>query len=249
MLRGRLPDATKEAIFHAAARAAAQYLDETLLEREVLCLAWGRVVHAVLQFLHPKQPRPGLVVVPLLGVLSAQPDWFEANALVQTAAAAYQGRRYFCLPIPAIVRDARQKQIAMELPLVRAALAEMQKASFVVTSIAPPDAKKSTVVKRRLLEPAEIKSVKERGAIGEICAWWFNERGEPVPDERIQPIGLGLDGLKRLVARNRTVMAVVAADPTRVAPLHAAIRGKLVNVVVTDHVTGEELLRRAGGRP
>lgn len=247
MLKNSLHPPTKEAIFHSATRAAAEYLNKKVMGSDVLCLAWGRVVHAVIQSLHPKERKPDLTIVPLLGVLSVQPDWFEANALVQEAAAAYGSKRYYCLPIPAIVRDAEQKRIAVQLPLVAPALRRIEKATFVVTSLAPPDPENSTLVRRRMLEASEIERIKRRGAIGEICAWWFNERGESVTDERIEPIGLGLHGLQQVVKNRGTVMAIVAAESHRIDPLLAAITGKMVNVVVTDHVTGEELVRRARG--
>jgi DNA-binding transcriptional regulator LsrR (DeoR family) len=250
MLKDALHSATKEAIFHSATRAAAEYLDRKIIGSDVLCLAWGRVVHAVIQSLHPTKRLPNLTIVPLLGVLSVQPDWFEANALVQAMAEAYHSKDYYCLPIPAIVRDAQQKRIAEQLPLVTDVLDKMKRATFVVTSLAPPDPQRSALVHRRrrhrILEPEEIKRVIQRGAVGEICAWWFNQRGEPVTDERIEPIGLGLNGLQQVVKNRDTVMAIVAADSHRIAPLLAALKGKMVNVVVTDHVTGEELLRRVG---
>lgn len=246
MLDDALSPETREAIFLTAARGAADYLDRSLRERDVLCLAWGRTVHAVLRCLRPSRPLPGLTVVPLLGVLSVRPDLLEANLLVQDAAAAYQTARYTCLPIPAIVRDEAQKRISTQLLLVAAALEQIQQATFVVTSLAPPDPEHSTLVRRDLLASWEVRSVVDRGAVGEICAWWFDSSGEPVHDDRIWPIGLGLEGLRRLVRGSGTVLTVVAADRRRIDPLLAALKAGLVNVLSTDSVTAQELLRGSG---
>ncbi|MBI3910037.1 MAG: hypothetical protein HY320_03785 [Armatimonadetes bacterium] len=245
MLDGTLPANAREVILHSAAAAAAEYLGKHVMNGDILCLAWGRVVHAIIRLLNIKHPRPNLTIVPMLGVMSVQPHWFEANALVEAAAAAYQTNHYYCLPIPAVVRNAAQKRVAMQLPLVTPVLQQVRRASFVVTSLAPPDPQESTLVRYGMLDRSDIQRVIQCGAIGEICAWWFDPEGHPVPDHNIEPIGLGLDGLRHVVEGNGTVMAMVAADRQRIAPLLAAIKGRLVNVVVTDHVTAEELLRRA----
>lgn len=241
----RLPDNARQAILLSAERAAARYLRENTLGRRVVCLAWGRVVQAIVQCLGPVPQRPNVTFVPLLGALSAQPDEFEANTLVQQIATIYGTRRYYCLPCPAIVRDDYARQVTLRLPLVSEVLAHVREANFVVTSIAAPDPQDSTLVKKELLKSAEIEMLRDAGAVGEICAWWFDRDGNAVGDERIQPIGLGLDRLRQVARDPRgTVMAVVAADRERVEPLLAAIRGHIINVLVTDHVTGEEILRR-----
>lgn len=246
MLEGSLPGNTREAILLSAERAAATYLQEHLVGNQVVCLAWGRIVQAVIQCLHSLEARPRVSVVPLLGVLSQRPDEFEANTVVQQMAAALGTPNYYCLPCPAIVRDPQDRQVTLRLPVVKDVLERIRQANFVVTSVAAPDPQSSTLVRKNLLEASEIETLRaSTGAVGEICAWWFDRNGQPVGDPRIQPIGLGLDGMKKIAADRRgTVMVIVGADLERVEPLLAAIRGKLINMVVTDHVTGQELLKR-----
>jgi len=247
MVTDTLSPNTREAILNSALREAAGYLDRHLHARDVLCLAWGRVIRGIVQHLRPSRLWAELRVVPMLGVLSVRPDWFEANSIVQEIAMAYGTENYYCLPCPAIVRDPAQKEVTARLPLVEATLAMIQKSTFVLTSVAPADAAQSTLVKRALLDQSEVERLIDRGAIGEICAWWFDEEGKPVPDERIYPIGLGLDGLRGITQSGGTVVAVVAADATRLPPLEAALRGRLINTVITDHVSALTLLKRVKG--
>lgn len=249
MLTGTLNENTRDAILNAALREAAHYLDRHLHPREVLCLAWGRVIRGIVQHLRPSRLWAELCVVPMLGVLSVRPDWFEANSLVQEIAMAYGTEHYYCLPCPAIVRDPAQKEATVRLPLVEETLAMIQKSTFVLTSVAPADAAQSTLVKRALLDKREVEQLIARGAVGEICAWWFNSEGEAVPDERIYPIGLGLENLRQIICEEGTVAAVVAADATRLLPLEAALRGKLINVLITDHVSALALLKHVKSPP
>jgi deoxyribonucleoside regulator len=246
MLQRPLDPSERSPVFQSAVRAAADYLDEHLKPDEVLCLAWGAVVHGIVESFRSTRSRSKATVVPMLGALAVRQSPLEANVLAHQMAAALQAPDVYWLSFPAIIRDPRLRPYVADMPLVREALAQIRRSTFVVTSLAPPNPNGSTLVRQQLLEPHEIQQVKDRGAVGEICAWWYDEQGCDVKDERIWPLGLGLEGLRRIVASGRgSVMAVVFADKERILPLLAAIRGRLVNVIVTDHVTAEVLLQRS----
>ncbi|MFQ5614043.1 MAG: sugar-binding transcriptional regulator [Anaerolineae bacterium] len=239
----RLDLNTQEAIVERLAYVAADYLDRYLTNDDVLCINWGRVMRSVVDHLRPSRTLLTLTVLPLLGSLSAQPEPFEANVLAQEIATAY-GADFNWLIAPAIVRDPDQKRVAMELPLVKDTLAQIYKATMAITAIAPADPVDATVVKRGWLTSEEVSSLIERGAIGEICSWWFDEQGNEVLDEKIYPMGLGLAGLKRMVTEDKQVIAVVGADRARFEAIYAALIGKIVNVLITDHITAQYLIRR-----
>ncbi len=243
MLDGSLPTNSREAIVETLARAAAQYLDRRLTNEDILCINWGRVMRSVVDHLRPSRPLPGLRVLPMLGILNVRADDFEANLLASEIANAYGGN-YAYLVAPAIVRNPADKAVVRGLPLVRETLALLARSTVAITTIAPADPINATMVQRGWLERGEIEELVVRGAIGEICSWWFDASGCEVQDERCYPIGLGLKGLKEMVATGRRVVAVVGADQSRIAPVHAALVGGLVNVLITDHVTARVLLER-----
>jgi DNA-binding transcriptional regulator LsrR (DeoR family) len=246
ILDSTLPVNTREAIVEALAQAAAQYLDRCLTEDDILCVNWGRVMRSVVAHLRPSRPLPGLLVLPMLGLLNVRADAFEANLLASEIADAYAAR-YAWLVAPALVRNPDQKRVVMELPLVRETLAQIRRSTVAITAIGPADPVHSTMVQRGWLERAEVEDLVARGAIGEVCSWWFDEDGEEVRDERCHPIGLGLQGLKEMVASGRRVIAVVGADRARFEPIRAALVGKIVNVLITDHITARYLLNRGPG--
>lgn len=244
ILRGDLAPNTQEAIVERLAYVAAQYLDSRLTETDILCVNWGRVMRAVVDHLRPSKTLAGLKVLPFLGNLSARPDSFEANLLVQEVASGYGGESNW-LVAPAIVRNLRQQEVVRELTLVKQTLDLISQATIAITTIGPADATHSTVVKRDWLKPSEIKAVIERGAVGEICSWWFDASGEEVRDDKIYPIGLGLAGLKKMVREDKRVIAVVGADKERFEPIKAALAGKIINTLITDHITARYLINNA----
>ncbi len=239
--KGLLPSNTQEAIVESLAHQAAQYLDQQISSDDILTINWGRVMHAVVDHLSPSKTLLGLKIYPLLGNFSAQPESFEANLLAQEVASAY-GAKFNWLVSPAIVRNLQQQEVVRELTLVQNTLQEINKATIAITTIGAPDANHSTVVKRAWLEPSEVQALMQRGAVGEIACWWFNAQGDEVRDQQIYPIGLGLEGLKRMVQEGKKVIAVVGADHERLEPIRAALQGKIINILITDHITAQYLI-------
>ena len=241
---GSLNKNTQEAIVERLAHTAATYLDRLLTADDILCINWGRVMRAVVDHLHPTKTLSSLKLLPLLGNLSAQPDSFEANLLAQEIASAY-GASFNWLVAPAIVRNLQQQEVVRALPLVTTTLKEINQATIAITAIGPADAEDSTVVKRGWLDSDEVQAIINRGAVGEICSWWFDDQGEEVRDDRIYPIGLGLAGLKRMVNDGKKVIAVVGADKQRLLPVYVALKRKIVNILITDHITAQFLIKKA----
>lgn len=244
ILHHNLQSNTQEAIVERLAHHAAAYLDRQLGNDDILTINWGRVMRAMVDHLRPSKTLAGLSVFPLLGNLSAQPDSFEANLLAQEVASAY-GSDFNWLIAPAIVRNLQQQEVVRELPLIKRALEQINQATVAITTIGAADAERSTVVKRGWLGSDEVASLVERGAVGEIACWWFDELGREVRDDKIYPIGLGLANLKRMVAEDKKVIAVVGTDPERLEPIRAALLGKIVNILITDHITAQYLIDRS----
>jgi len=244
ILHGKLNTNTREAIVERLAYEAARYLDNCLTNQDILCINWGRVMRAVVDHLRPSKTLPELQVLPLLGNLSAQPDTFEANLLAQEIASGYGGG-FNWLVTPAIVRNLRQQKVVKELPLVKKTLQLVAQATIAITAIGLADAEYSTVVKRGWLESDEVQAIIDRGAVGEICSWWFGKTGSEIREGKIYPIGLGLAGLKKMVQEQKRVIAVAGADRKRLEPIYAALQGKIINILITDHITAQYLIDRA----
>ncbi len=243
ILDNTLPRNGQQALVEQMAQRAAFYLDRILDNQSVMCINWGRVMRSVVDHLRPTRMLRTLNVLPFLGMLSSRADAFEANLLAREVAQAYGGD-YDWLISPAIVRDLQQREAVQQLPLVKEVLAALQQATVAITAIAPADSKASTIVRRGLLAEEEVTEVIKMGAIGEICSWWFNENGDEVQETSYYPIGLGLSGLRRMVAEGKRVIGVVGADQHRFDAIYAALQGRLINVLVTDHITAQHLLSR-----
>jgi len=201
---------------------------------------WGRMANYIARQIKAPNPLPELMVVPMEGVIGIEYDPFEASILASSIASKFGGRSLL-LPAPAVIDSSIQDTIE-SLPLVKRVSQQYADATVAIVPIAPPDPKNSTVVRTGLMEVKAVEDLVDRGAVGEIAShWWFDSNGGEVEQGAIHAVGLGLDGLTNMVRRRAKAIGVVGASRERIEPLRVALENKLVNVLITDHVTAEIL--------
>ena len=85
---------------------------------------------------------------------------------------------------------------------------------------------------------SELTELVERGALGDINLRYFDERGQMLSsalDDRV--IGLTLDEIKQI-----DHVVGVAGGSVKLNAIRGALNGKLINVLVTDHITAQQLM-------
>ena len=84
---------------------------------------------------------------------------------------------------------------------------------------------------------ADISALVEAGAVGEITGWSFDANGRPLDcqvNRRVASIPLE--------APPKRLTVVVGSGPQKVAPLRAALKGRLASALITDEATAKALL-------
>jgi DNA-binding transcriptional regulator LsrR (DeoR family) len=90
-----------------------------------------------------------------------------------------------------------------------------------------------------ILSHKELELLLKKGAVGDIALRFFDSHGQPVRsevDERV--IGITLEQLKCI----RRVVGI-AGGPEKYPSILGALRGKLINVLITDSIMAEKLLQ------
>ena len=89
----------------------------------------------------------------------------------------------------------------------------------------------------RFLTAGEIEAARAAGAVGEICGWIFDRDGRLLrggADERTASAPIP--------DRDRATVIALAKGRRKLPALAAALRGGLVNGLITDEATAEALL-------
>ena len=91
---------------------------------------------------------------------------------------------------------------------------------------------------RQRVFPEELDQLRQQGAVGDVCLRFFDVNGNPIEnalDNRV--IGMQLEQLGKV---ERSVG--IAGGKRKFEAIRGALRGKLINVLITDRRTAERLV-------
>ena len=218
---------------------AAEYMVRVLKPKDKVVLSWGNSLLGMVNALASRTPlhMPDLRLIQALGNLGDPNTAMYGGELVRRAAKAL-GAKPILFPAPAIaaskaVRDAlyADPYVCHTLDLARTAdLAFVGIGSSDSDSIAIPDL-------WRFLPPGTLSDLLARGSVGSINLRYFNAMGRLVSSKtNDRVIGLNLEEMRKI----RRVVGV-AGGRSKWKAIRAALKARLIDVLVTDHVTAEEL--------
>lgn len=141
---------------------------------------------------------------------------------------------------PVIVETAAARQALLRDPQIRSVLDRAAKSDLALVSVGTVDLD-SFLFQAGYTDEAGIGRLQNRGAVGDVLGHFFDIDGRPVPspiDERL--IGLSLEELKQIP----TVICVAGGLP-KVQSILGALRGKYVNVLISDEDTVRAILSDA----
>ncbi|MCQ8241835.1 sugar-binding transcriptional regulator [Rhizosaccharibacter radicis] len=226
----------------AVARAAGQWLAALTPRPPLVGVSWGRTMAAVAHWL-PRRWNDGVEVVLLNGAMNIRAAATRTNNVAELFALAGNGRATL-LPVPAIVGRAETRAVLERDPVIAGVLAMGREAPLVCFGLGAMSAG-SVLVESGYLDERDIARLTRAGAVGDVLGRFIDADGRPVdPSLDDRTIGLGHDALP-----DHPLAVGVAAGARKHAVVLAALRRKLLNVLVTDETTAAAMLegRRADG--
>ncbi|MDX7950241.1 bifunctional sugar-binding transcriptional regulator/dihydroxyacetone kinase subunit DhaK [Lichenihabitans sp. Uapishka_5] len=218
--------------------AGAQVLARMVRSGDVVAAVWGRTVLSVAKHLRVSGLQDVTVVQATGGMAADVPYTPERCA---TALAEALHGRMVPIAAPAIVADAAVRRLLIDEPLVKQQLTQLRQASRAVLGVSSlrPE---STLHASGFFDAVSLTNYLARNAVGVVAGRFIDAQGRPVTgplDERM--IGLELPDLQSIDRR-----IAVAGGFDKVPAILAALRGRLVNVLVTDAATGQGILNADG---
>jgi DNA-binding transcriptional regulator LsrR (DeoR family) len=203
--------------------------------REIMTMAWGTTLLAAVDAM-PRRNWPEMTVVQMLGGLGSPEADVHGTDLARRMA-EYLGAKPRLLPAPGIVSSKLVRDALLEDSQISSTLALAARADVALVSIGKLTPT-SVVLKSGILNREELAQLHQLGAVGDIEFRFFDAEGHPVEHEiNDRIIGLDLCQLKRIP---RVIGA--AGGDHKFEAIKAVLRGKLLNVLVTDDQTARRLL-------
>jgi DNA-binding transcriptional regulator LsrR (DeoR family) len=234
------PDYSRSSIIAALGQVASENLIRGLRGKEIVTITWGSTLNALVSNL-PSADWPDLRIVQSLGGLSSPDADINGVELVRRMAQAL-GARPLMLSSPGLVANKAVRDALIQDAQVSKALELATKADIALVGIGTPSPG-SVIFQNNILTEDEIQRLKRKGAVGDIGLRFFNEYGEKIKDEiDDRVIGLDIDhyrNIKRVIG--------VAGGIEKIQVIRAALRAKIIDVLITEDQTALRLVDEGNG--
>jgi DNA-binding transcriptional regulator LsrR (DeoR family) len=215
---------------------AAACLVRCLQGGEVVAISWGTTMLSIVNAL-PLMDLPDVRVVQLLGGLGELEAQTHGADLARRMAQAL-GARPRLIHAPGIVKDKVVRDALVMDAQVADTLALAARADVALVGIGTLEPGSTLLSSGNTLSPQEVGDLRAHGVVGDIALQFFDENGQRVHhpvNDRI--VGTDLETIKKI---NRVIG--VAGGVEKVRGIRAALRGSLINVLVTDDQAAGRLL-------
>ncbi|MGD2125810.1 MAG: sugar-binding transcriptional regulator [Desulfobacteraceae bacterium] len=216
--------------------AGANYLRQILPLYHIFGVTWGYTVYHVVSNVQPAEAK-ALTLVQIGGGLGTIEG--TDNNMLTMMLGQKLGAKAHVIPAPVIVRDRSIRDTLFREKKIQETLAIARKADLVLFGVGLIG-KEGLLWKSGFLNNNDAVKLRESGAVGAICGRFFDANGQKCwsqLDDRT--IGLNLGELRKI--RHKIC---VAAGREKVPGILGALRGNLLNVLITDENTAEDLLTR-----
>lgn len=218
------------------AEACAADIERWLKKPEpiVLAIGTGRTLKAAVDQL-PVIECPQHRIVSLTGNIG--PDGSAAYYNVIFSMADAIKARHYPMPLPVLVSSAEERQLLHQQALMRSALELASQSDVTFVGVGELGLSAPLCVDG-FLEPEAMQGLVESGACGEICGWIFDGDGKLLDD----PVNQRVASVP-IPSRERSTVVGVAKGSRKYQAIKGALRGHLINGLITDETTAEFLLK------
>lgn len=228
------------AVMHEIGVGAAEYLLRVAQPDDIIVVSWGGSLLGMVDALQADGQGPDfpeLKVVQGLGGLGDPTRETHAADLARRLAKAVGGQAVL-LPAPGVAGTAATAKAYRADPFVDQALKLGAGANLAFMGMGAPREDSILIREGAIVRWEELSELQTRGAAGDINLRFFDHSGRLVEsDLNNRVIGLTLDDLRRI----DTVVGVAGGE-VKLKAIRGALEGNLVDVLVTDHISGQRLL-------
>jgi DNA-binding transcriptional regulator LsrR (DeoR family) len=218
---------------------AADYLKRVARSNDRIVISWGESLLGMVNALSvcPTFQIKGPMVIQGLGGLADPNQEVHASDLTRRLAKVL-GAQPFLLLAPAVAASDSARKALLSDQYTRTVLEKARTANLAFMGIGAPRPDSLLVREGSVVSWQSLSKLMKQGAVGDINLRYFNSLGQRVAsdfDDRI--IGLTLEEIKQI-----ELVVGVAGGSAKFDAIQAALAGELVDVLVTDHITAQQLL-------
>jgi deoxyribonucleoside regulator len=224
-----------EVLRKSIGRTAASYFQELIRPGAKICIGSGRSLRELVNYLRPGAV-PNISIIQAMGNVGHEAMQIDFNELALAAARAFDARVHY-VNAPAILGSGSVKELVKDNPTINQALRLARSADMYLFGVGSME---SDIIftRNNMIKTDELEELRSAGAIGDICARFFDLDGNEIQSDFCERIvGIQLSDLK-----NSNFTFCVAGGNDKVLPLIGAMRGGYIKHLVIDEQTAGAII-------
>jgi len=220
------------------ARSAAEYLDGVVRSGMKIASAWGYTLEMMSNYLRPNPGVKDIEVYTLMGGAGTSDSVRQPDIIAQHLLHKYAGTGYI-INAPYLCHSEELCDAIKKEPSIADVLLHSRDADLTLVGIGETPTLEPAYIARYYYDEDDIRQLMAAGAVGDICANFFDINGRPCDVSlKRRIVGIDIDDLHR----HKNVVAI-SGGPKKYGSVLGALRGGYVNVLITDRFTAEAVLK------
>jgi len=220
-------------------KAAGKELMSRLKPGSVIGTSWGTAISATVGEMENDTTFQDIKVVQLLGALGARIEDYDANAIVRRLAKKLDADGYY-VNAPFLVDDKKTADSLRKNRNLQETIRWGKQADIALLGVGSSEKAHCSFFLADYVTRKELEEIQNNGAIGDVCGRFFDINGQMTAESfQNKLIGISLQDLLRIPIR-----LGVAGGAAKIDPIIGALRGRLINALVSDVKTISEVLQR-----
>lgn len=227
-----------ELLNHRLGIASSKYLNRIIKDNMVITVAPGRALHSLAHHFVSKIQMPNTTFVPLTGGLGEMHSDIQANVIAELMSRK-SGGKLLQLHCPVIVDSPKAREVFMEQSFIKKVMNVSKSADLAIVGIGgkPTYFEMKNAYLHKIDSPVEINTDNVESDIGYI---FLDSEGNEVDSEWNQRVmTLPLDSIRNIP----NVIAIAGGNEKHLGIL-SVVKGKLIDVLITDVLSAEFLLEK-----
>ncbi|MCU0831904.1 MAG: sugar-binding transcriptional regulator [Rhizobiaceae bacterium] len=202
---------------------------------KIIAIGTGRALRASVEQLAPMDC-PQHRIVSLLGNMMSDGSATAYNVVIRMAERV--NARHYPMPLPVFARSLEEKRTLHAQETVHNIMELARQADVTFVGVGNMGLNAPLHVDGFITRD-EVRALEKAGAVGEITSWVFDASGRLIE-------GLVNDRVASMMLTPGKVTPVIgiAAGPSKVEAIHGAMTGRLINGLITNETTAEQLLNQ-----
>jgi len=225
---------------HFVGEQGAEVFSKLIEDDQIISISTGTSIFELVNAFKPVQ-LTNVKVVQILGAMGIKSNPSIDGPELMSSLARKLHAGYYALNAPMLMDSKTSRETIIREKSIQSTIDLAYKSDIILAGIGciSEDPRDSSVVRMGYMEPYEFIEIRDQGAVGYTCGWFFNEKGKII-EGQINDRVVAAD--YRRIREGKAIVLAIAAGEKKSPAIKAALDGNLLDILITDSSAVEPFL-------